>query len=523
MAKDIIYVLDTDGSPLAPTHRHKHTHMLVKTKQAKVVSYHPYTIQLLYESETPRVVPSYIGGMDPGRTNIGTNVIDETGKSVYVAHIETRNKDIVTLMKERSAHRRASRNGERARRIRRAKFHNTTFLYGDHYRQLPKYEEKILVHDIKNTEARFCCRTKPDGWLTPTANQLLQTHINAVKQIMKILPITDFVVELNTFDFEKLKNPSIQKWQYGKGALYQTNLHDAIDEQQNHHCLLCQNPIEHYHHIVHRKQNGSDTMDNLVGLCETCHNKVHKHSEIEREVLNKKEGLKKEFAGISILNQIFYPFINWLMDTFGEDHVFITNGKETSQFRKTYNIQKTHELDAFCIACSILENPIIDYDSRVFEIKQFRQHNRQLINSTRERKYYSVDRVKTTKTLKNGKTITKTELKNKTLVATNRKKRTEQKVDSLEEYHTKLRQKYDRITTKKIISRLIVAKSTRGYRNPNTLMPGAVFIYQGKHYVLSGTANEGRYYRAVGQGKKNFSSKDCKVVKQNTGLVYLYE
>ena len=33
----MIYVLDTDGCPLAPTHRHKHIHMLIKTKQAKVV------------------------------------------------------------------------------------------------------------------------------------------------------------------------------------------------------------------------------------------------------------------------------------------------------------------------------------------------------------------------------------------------------------------------------------------------------------------------------------------------------
>ena len=58
-------------------------------------------------------------------------------------------------MKERSANRRTSRNGERARRIRRT---------------------------------RFCCRTRPDGFLTPTTNQLLQTHISAVKQTMKILP-----------------------------------------------------------------------------------------------------------------------------------------------------------------------------------------------------------------------------------------------------------------------------------------------------------------------------------------------
>ena len=34
MATDFIYVLYTDGTPLA--HRHKHTRMLLKTRQAKV-------------------------------------------------------------------------------------------------------------------------------------------------------------------------------------------------------------------------------------------------------------------------------------------------------------------------------------------------------------------------------------------------------------------------------------------------------------------------------------------------------
>ena len=95
MAIDFIYVLDTDGTPLAPTHRHKHTRMLLKNGQAKVVCYRPYTIQLLYESETPRVVPQLIAGQDPGRTNQRTNVIDRTGKSVYAAHIETRNKNFI--------------------------------------------------------------------------------------------------------------------------------------------------------------------------------------------------------------------------------------------------------------------------------------------------------------------------------------------------------------------------------------------------------------------------------------------
>lgn len=521
MKEDFIYVLDIKGNPIMPTHRHKHTRQLLKDGKAKVVNYRPYTIQLLYQPKD-LTVDILIIGEDPGRTNIGLNTINENGTSVYAAHIETRNKKIPDLMKERSAHRHASRNGERRRRVRRAKFHGTTFERGNHFRKLPKCKEKVLVRDIINTEARFCCRTRKEGWLTPTANQLLQTHISAIKQAMKILPIKDVVIEINKFDFVRLKNPNIQAWQYGNGPLFQTTLHDAISEQQDHHCLLCNSPIEHYHHIVHQANNGSNTIDNMVGLCKKHHDLIHKKQEVEDEVLKQKEGLEKEYGSLSILNQIFNPYVDWLVQTFGEDHVFFTNGKETAKFRKDHNLTKSHDVDAYCIACSILENPTINNNSIVFEIKQFRHHNRQITHAVRERKYYHVDIVKETKTLKNGETVTKTTQKNKTLVATNRNKRTEQKCNSLKEYYTKLRQQYDKKTAKRIISELVVAKSKKCYRDLNTLMPGAVFVYRGKHYVLSGTSNEGRYYRAIGMGKTNFSTKDCKIVKKNVGLVYLY-
>ena len=521
MKKDFIYVLDIKGNPIIPTHRHKHTRQLLKDGKAKVVNYRPYTIQLLYEPED-LIVDPLINGEDPGRTNIGLNTIKENGTSVYAAHIETRNKEIPNLMKERRMHRQASRYGERQRRIRRAEFHGTTFVNGDHFRKLPKCEETVPVHSIINTEAKFCCRTRKEGWLTPTANQLLQTHISSITQTMKILPITDVVIEINKFDFVRLNNPTIQNWQYGKGPLFQTTLHDAISEEQNHHCLLCDCPIEHYHHIIHKEDNGSDTIDNMVGLCKKHHDLVHKKQEVEEKILKQKEGLKKEYGSLSILNQIFNPYVNWLIQTFGEDHVFFTDGKTTAEFRNIHNLTKSHDEDAYCIACSILENPTIDNNSTVFEVKQFRHHNRQLTNSVRERKYYTVDIVEETKTLKNGKTVTKTTQKNKTLVATNRRKRTNQKCDSLQEYHTKLRQQYDKKTTKKMISKLVVIKSKKGYRKLDTLMPGAVFMYHGKHYVLSGTSNQGQYFRAVGQGKTNFPTKDCEIVRKNTGLVYLY-
>ena len=53
-------------------------------------------------------------------------------------------------------------------------------------------------------------------------------------------------------------------------------------------------------------------------------------------------------------------------------------------------------------------------------------------------------------------------------------------------------------------------------------MPGAVFMYKGRRYIMSGQLSGGTYLRAVGvPGKKNFPVKQCDVVAENAGLVYL--
>ena len=73
---------------------------------------------------------------------------------------------------------------------------------------------------------------------------------------------------------------------------------------------------------------------------------------------------------------------------------------------------------------------------------------------------------------------------------------------------------------KEIQANLLVEKSTKLYRNSDTVLPGALFVYKGKSYILTGTSNKGRYYRALGYGTKNFKAKECQIVKQNTGLVF---
>ena len=52
-------------------------------------------------------------------------------------------------------------------------------------------------------------------------------------------------------------------------------------------------------------------------------------------------------------------------------------------------------------------------------------------------------------------------------------------------------------------------------------MPGAVFIYRGKRFVMTGQLTGGAYYRAYRQDKKNFPAKAVQVVQKNKGLVYV--
>ena len=103
----------------------------------------------------------------------------------------------------------------------------------------------------------------------------------------------------------------------------------------------------------------------------------------------------------------------------------------------------------------------------------------------------------------------------------NRTKRMGQTEPSLRDWYQANKRTLGKAETKCLQSQFKVLKSKRSYRNPDTILPGAIFLHQGKRYVLSGTANQGRYYRAVGEGTKNFKVKDCKLVKYNQGFVYL--
>ncbi|MBQ6855919.1 MAG: hypothetical protein IJO13_02315, partial [Lachnospiraceae bacterium] len=107
------------------------------------------------------------------------------------------------------------------------------------------------------------------------------------------------------------------------------------------------------------------------------------------------------------------------------------------------------------------------------------------------------------------------------IVARNRRKRMDQKEDSLHEWFLKTKEQHGLETAKKLQSELAVQKSIRRYNRTDRLMPGAVFTRNRKRHVMSGQLSGGTYFRAVGDTKTNHPEKFCEIQKQNSGLVFI--
>ena len=327
---DYIYVLSADGDPLMPTRRRGHVKRLLNRGKARIVSHVPFVIQLKYDG--PKNTQPLFGGIDPGRTNIGAAVVTPEGKCVYRSHTASRNRDVPKKMKARKSHRQASRRGERLRRKRRARANRTTTEFPNG-RMLPGYKKPVMVKDIVNTTAKFNYRKRHEKWLTPTTNQLVQTHENLIRRITAILPVTDWTIEANKFAFMQMDNGKCYgiDFQNGRMKSYR-NSHEYVYERQNGVCPLCGAPIEHYHHIIPRSQGGSDLPENILGVCMKCHERIHKG-----ELITGMKGVMKKYGALSVLN-----------------------GSGITPVRRL---------------------------SHTFEIVQFRRHDRSLIKSQRERTY----------------------------------------------------------------------------------------------------------------------------------------
>ena len=145
--------MSVNGKRLMPTNRCGYVRHLLKDGKAKIVSRHPFTIQLLYESEE-YTQPLEIG-VDSGYIHVGVSVKSER-REFFSAQFDL-------LTDEKSRH-------DDCREYRRTRRNR-----------------------LRYRKCRFAKDTKPEGWIAPSLRHKAEAQVRIVENICK-----DFVSCLNS-------------------------------------------------------------------------------------------------------------------------------------------------------------------------------------------------------------------------------------------------------------------------------------------------------------------------------------
>ena len=333
----MVYVISKNGQPLMPTENQAKVRILLKNKKAKVIKRCPFTIQLAYDSTN--YTQEVTLGVDAGSKHIGLSATTKN-KVLFESDVTLRN-DIVDLISTRRQNRRTRRN--RKTRYRKARFDN---------------------------------RRRREGWLAPSVQQKVDTHLTVIHKTHEILPIAKIIVEVASFDIQKIKNPTISGAEYQQGEqLGFWNVREYVLFRDDHTCQCCKgkskDKVLNVHHIESRK-TGGNAPNNLITLCETCHKSYHKGTVKLPKTIHRGMSFKDAtFMGI-----MRWAFYNKLKDLY--PNASLTYGYITKNTRITNNLPKEHYVDARCIS----GNPKATSDGIVFYQRKVRCHNRQIHKNT---------------------------------------------------------------------------------------------------------------------------------------------
>lgn len=332
----MVYVINQYGQPLMPTRRHGKVKHLLNSNKAKVIKRCPFTIQLLFDTTNHTQEISL--GIDAGTKHIGISAT--TANNVLFEGTIQLRTDIQDLLATR-------RNLRSARRNRKTRYR----------------------------KARFINRKKDKGWVAPSIQNKINTHIKIINLVNALLPITNQTIEVAQFDTQKLKNPNISGDLYQQGdQLGFWNVREFVFYRDKHKCQHCKgkskDKILNAHHIESRK-TGGDSPDNLLTLCETCHKYIHKNR-LEHLFTRKSKSLR-DATQMTVMRWFIY---NQVIKLYPQTK--LTYGFITKNTRIKNNLEKSHEIDARCIS----RNPKAKQIDKPYLFKQVRKNNRQLHKMT---------------------------------------------------------------------------------------------------------------------------------------------
>ena len=330
-----VYVLNCHNQSLMPCHPRK-ARLLLKEGKAKVARMVPFTIQLLYGSSGYKQEVSV--GIDAGTQHIGVSATTEKNV-LFEAEVQPRT-DITELLSTR-------RQFRRTRRSRKTRYR----------------------------KPRFLNRRRPERWVAPSVHHKVAAHLKTIKLVYRLLPVRRTTIEVAQFDLQKITHPEIEGKAYQQGPqLGFWNVREYVLWRDGHCCQWCQgkskDPVLNVHHIESR-MTGGDAPSNLITLCETCHDllhRTHQEDKIERKASGFRDATQMSMIRWRIYEQAKALFPN----------VQLTYGYLTKNTRITNHLEKSHMVDARCIS----GNPGAKSEGTAYLVKWVRRNNRQLHKAT---------------------------------------------------------------------------------------------------------------------------------------------
>ena len=320
-----VFVKNMRGEPLMPCSQRK-ARLLLKENKAQIIGYKPFTIQLL--SPTGESTQEVHVGVDTGAKHIGIAVTSEN-KVLAKGEVELRDgihEDMVT----RSTLRRTRRN-----------------------------------RNLRYRPSRFLNRGRKEGWLPPTVQSKLDATFRWIDTFCDLVPNPILHIEVGKFDIKKIATEELSDIHGYYNKRYYVFNRDGFT------CQCCKKRSNRLklHHIVFKSHGGTDSANNLITVCETCHSSEnHQEGGILYDWMTKRKSVK-QYKDATFMNIVRCRTIKRY------PNAVITYGYETEPYRRELGIDKTHYNDAISIARieQIEENP-----NEWFYIKQFRKKKRSL-------------------------------------------------------------------------------------------------------------------------------------------------
>ncbi len=300
----MVYVKSKEGKALMPCGERK-ARVLLREGKAKIVAHRPFTIALTYGSSGYKQPITL--GIDSGYSKIGFSATTE--KKEFLGG----ELSLLENMSERLTQRRMYRRTRRNR--------------------------------LRYRKSQFLKNTKEKGWLAPSIQHKLDSHIRFINQIKNILPITQTKIEVANFDIQKIKNPEItgKEYQEGEQKGY-SDLREYILHRDHHKCQNsnCKEKCKtlHVHHIGYYKADRSDRPSNLITLCSHCH--TGKNHQKNGFLYGWKPKVKR-FREATFMSMVRWKLVQHVDSEY-------TYGTETKFKRKLLKLEKSHHNDAFVIA-----------------------------------------------------------------------------------------------------------------------------------------------------------------------------